>query len=166
MAKKHYKKYSKSKSHKSKSKYRPKSKAKFKKPKRRRKNWHILEISLIAAIALSFLRYWLNLGYLIGISTIFWTVFMLTLYLRLLKRINRLDLRDDLNLWALRIVGGLMIGVGVFFGVFMASVSAVFGEPFTLGLSILVIGLIIPGAFALFRSARRYPIVHIGFLKD
>ena len=162
MAKKYHKK---SKSHKPKFKKKSKTKAKFKKP-RRRKNWHILEISLLVAISLSFLKYQLNLGYLVGISTIFWTVFMLALYMRLLKRINKLDLRNDLNLWLLRIAGGLMVGIGSFFGIFMTTFSAIYGDPIAIGISILVVGLVIPGAFALFRSTRRYPIVYVGFLKD
>ncbi len=112
------------------------------------------------------MRYQLNLGYLTGVSVVFWTVFTLSLYLRVLKRINRLDLRDDLSLWALRIAGSLMIGVGVFFGLIMIPFSVVFGNPFSIGISILVMGLIIPGAFALFRSTRRYPIVYVGFLRD
>ncbi|WP_048064394.1 hypothetical protein [Archaeoglobus fulgidus] len=144
--------------------FKPKKKPKTKYRKKRRSNW-LPVLSLSAAVGSSYLRYQLNLGYLVGVSAIFWTIFMLSLYTRLLRRINRIDLRDDLNLWGLRIAGGLMIGVGLLFGVFMASVSAVFGEPFMLGISILIVGLVIPGAFALFRSTRRYPIVHIGFLK-
>lgn len=133
---------------------------------KRRRNWHVLEISLIAAIVSGILRYRLNLGYLTGVSAVFWTIFMLSLYLRVLKWINRLDMRNDLSLWTLRIAGSLMIGIGVFFGLFMIPFSVVFGDPFSIGISILISGLIIPGAFALFRSTRRYPVVYVGFLRD
>ncbi len=139
-----------------------KSKPSGKKPFRKRSNIKLIAIlSFSCAVLLSLLHYLFKSVFIIGLSALFWTGFMIAAYLRVIKYINRLNTTDDLTLWGLRIGGTLLIGVGAFFGATFASLGAVFGEPFSLGLGILLIGLIIPGGFAIFRSTRRYPVINV-----
>ena len=90
---------------------------------------------------------------------------MFTAYIRLLKYINRLNTSDDLTLWGMRIGGVILSGVGLFLGVPLASFGAVFSDPIALGLAIMLIGLIIPGGFAIFRSTRRYPVINVKLIE-
>ena len=85
----------------------------------------------------------------------------------LMKRIDRIDLRSDLNCWGLRLLGGILMAVGTLFilgGLTALFITALYTKTFFVyGNIIPVAGLClwVLGIFSEFRSFRRYPIIYI-----
>lgn len=98
-----------------------------------------------------------------------WLLFLAGLYVVLgvfwflLKWIDSLDLRSDLNLWILRIAGGIVSIIGLFL-LFATGVSMFFVSPPIMANNLFWIASIfitLLGAFSTFRSYRRYPMIKI-----
>lgn len=79
------------------------------------------------------------------------------------KWANRISMADDLSFFGLRILGGIVVFVGIYFGfsVLLASVFVRDSAPITIPLICLVLGLIFLGAFIAFRTNRRHNVVGV-----
>ena len=113
--------------------------------------------SVVIAVVVSIIAFYTQNGFLKFANLVAWCFAAFFLYKNLFYWTNRLDMSDDLKLWGLRILGGVMAFVGLLFGGIMFFGSLVGGlDPLSMGLSVLFFGAGVLGAFMLFRTNRRY----------
>jgi len=122
------------------------------------KLWHKIIISFIIAVIISILSINFDFGFLGFLNFVGWVVFSFYLYKRAFIFVNSLDLANDLYLWLLRGLGVVIAGVGLYFGLLILLAGSIFGlDAFSVGTSIIFLGLAALGIFMVFRSKRRYP---------
>lgn len=120
--------------------------------------WGSLLISLVISGISYFFGFWI-LDLLLAAS---WGVFSFSLMMRLVRWANRVDLYDDMKLWGLKLLAGLVAAVSslfiyVFFIAWFTSLlSKTKVNPFLTGGLIVAIGLAFAGAFIAFRTKRRH----------
>ncbi len=90
-----------------------------------------------------------------------WLYFSFFLYKRVFKWANEVRMSDDLAFFGLRILGGVVLVIGVYVGLFVLLKSALIEGSVTYYIPIysLLLGLIVLGTFIGFRTNRRHKVV-------
>lgn len=113
-------------------------------------------ISVAIAIFIAALAFHFNNPTLKTINLIAWVVADFFVYSGAFGYVNNLDLSNDLTYWVMRIVGGLIGVIGLFFGgLFFFAGLASNMDPISIGIGILLLGLFLLAAFIELRGKRR-----------
>ena len=121
------------------------------------KDWKLIITFAITSIVLSFIAFTYQNGFLKFLNIVSWIILTFYVYKDIFGLINLLDMSNDFLLWILRIIGGIIGFIGLFFGGIMFFTGLVFNaDPVTMGLGIVFFGMGFLGAFMVFRSRRRY----------
>jgi len=125
------------------------------------KNENIIT-SIVIALAISALAFYTKSNLLKWISALSWIFADYFIYRKAFQATNKLDLSNDLAFFGIRILGGIISFVGLFFGIlFLVAGLVIGGDPLSVGFGIIMLGLAVLGAFIAFRTQRRYPHLYI-----
>ncbi|MEM0231427.1 MAG: hypothetical protein QXT20_04525 [Candidatus Woesearchaeota archaeon] len=126
------------------------------------KDWKMILIFAGASLVLAVAAFNTKNVFLKFLNIVSWSVLSFYLYKDVFGLVNLLDMSNDFLLWILRIIGGIVGFIGLFFGGIMFFMGlAMNADPLTMGLSILFFGLGFLGAFMVFRSHRRYAHLYV-----
>ena len=126
------------------------------------KDWKKVLIFAALSVFLAYISFYQKNNILKILNLISWTVLTFYIYKDIFKLTNLLDLSNDLILWILRIIGGIIAVIGLFLGGGMFFMGLLFNaDPLSMGISILFFGLGFLGLFMLFRSHRRYGHIYV-----
>lgn len=123
---------------------------------------------LIIAIIIAVATYFLAVSF-IGNDLFLWLYAGACIYATILiykpafRWANRVNMANDLSFFGLRILGGAVVLIGIYFGfaVLFASLFVRNSAPITIPLVCLLLGLIALGGFIAFRTNRRHRLVGI-----
>lgn len=133
-----------------------------------RRKQQITERLVFAFIAFVFINNHIKVNSPLG-RFVDWAILLIFLYLVLagtwlgLNFIDSINMRSDLNVWSLRLVGLVTIGFGVLlftsstFALAVTDIDLIFNNIYWIG-SLCIIGL---GAFMEYRSVRREPAIYV-----
>jgi len=129
----------------------------YKKSKPKLKVGYKILIFIILSAILTYLAFELQSSILKWLNAISWILLTFFLLKGIFIYVNKINLLNDLNIWLLRIIGVILIFIGLFFGIsFFIGGLVANADPFSIGISILLFGVAILGFFMVFRFNRRY----------
>ena len=121
------------------------------------KDWKMILIFAGVSLVLVFIAFYVKNGFFKFLNIVSWVILSFYLYKDIFALINLLDMSNDFLLWILRIIGGIVGSIGLFFGGIMFFGGLMLNaDPLTMGLGTVFFGLGFLGAFMMFRSNRRY----------
>jgi len=118
-------------------------------------------MALLFAILAYFLAAKINNSLFLWLEAGAWIYFSFVLYKDVFVWANRVSMANDLALWGLRILGGLVFFVGMYIGLITLVASALITNSASASIPIfsLLAGLVLLGAFIAFRTNRRHNVV-------
>jgi len=124
--------------------------------------WNNIICSLIISIIIAIIAFNTQNGFLKFLNIVSWAVFSFFLYKNIFYFVNSVDLSDDLKYIGMRIAGVVISVIGFIFG----SIFFFWGfignaDPMTMGISMVLFGLGVLGAFMTFRTNRRYGHIYV-----
>jgi hypothetical protein len=126
------------------------------------KDWKMILIFVGVSFVLTIVAFYAKNGFLKFLNIVSWSILSFYLYKDIFGLVNLLDMSNDFLLWILRIIGGIVGFIGLFFGGIMFFGGSVMNaDPLTMGLSVVFFGLGFLGAFMVFRSRRRYAHIYV-----
>lgn len=126
------------------------------------KDWKKILIFAITSITLSIIAYYFQNGFLKFINLVSWLIFTFYTYKGLFSLTNLLDLSNDLILWVLKIVGSILVIIGLFLGgSFFIGGLILNSDPLSMGLGTLLLGSGFLGVFMVFRTRRRHKHIYV-----